>query len=70
VPRGHLDLRTIHCAALAGNARGDPVDRPCAVYLPQGYDAGSVDTGQVLLLHAFMGSAPGWLNVAPFALAS
>jgi S-formylglutathione hydrolase FrmB len=66
VPRGNLDLRTIHCAALAGNPRGDPVDRPCAVYLPQGYDAGSARYPVVVLLHAFMGSAQGWFNVAPF----
>jgi S-formylglutathione hydrolase FrmB len=67
VPRGRLDIQTVHCAALAGNPRGDPVDRPCAVYLPPGYDTGSARYPVVLLLHAFMGSGPGWFNVTPFA---
>jgi len=67
VPRGRLDIRTVHCAALVGNPRGDPVDRPCAVYLPQGYDAGTDRYPVVFLLHAFMGSGPGWFNVAPFS---
>lgn len=67
MPRGHLDIRTLHCAALTGNPRGDPVDRPCAVYLPEGYVAGARRYPVVVLLHAFMGSVPGWFNSAPFA---
>jgi S-formylglutathione hydrolase FrmB len=67
VPRGRLDVRTVHCAALAENPRGDPVDRPCAVYLPEGYDATEARFPVVVLLHAFLGSGPGWFNVAPFA---
>jgi pimeloyl-ACP methyl ester carboxylesterase len=67
VPHGRLDIQNIHCAALADNPRGDPVQRPCAVYLPQGYDAGGPPYPVVMLLHAFMGSALGWFNVAPFA---
>ena len=66
MPRGHLDIRTLHCAALTGNPRGDPVDRPCAVYLPEGYVAGARRYPVVVLLHAFMGSVPGWFNAAPF----
>jgi hypothetical protein len=66
VPRGQLDIRTIHCTALAGNPRGDPVDRPCAVYLPEGYDSRGKRYPVVLLLHAFMGSVPGWFNSLPF----
>lgn len=66
MPRGHLDIRTVHCGALAGNPRGDPVDRPCAVYLPEGYVAGAARYPVVVLLHAFMGSVPGWFNTTPF----
>jgi len=67
VPRGHLDIRSLHCAALAGNPRGDPVERPCAVYLPEGYQAGAARYPVVVLLHAFMGSVQGWFNTSPFA---
>ena len=57
----------MHCAALAGNPRGDPVDRPCAVYLPEGYESGARRYPVVVLLHAFMGSVPGWFNTSPFS---
>jgi putative esterase len=67
VPRGRLDIRTVHCAALVANPRGDPDERPCAVYLPEGYDAGAGRYPVVFLLHAFMGSGPGWFNAAPFS---
>ena len=67
MPRGRLDIRTVHCAALVANPRGDPSDRPCAVYLPEGYDAGTSRYPVVLLLHSFMGSGPGWFNAAPFS---
>jgi hypothetical protein len=67
VLRGRLDIRTVHCAALVANPRGDPVERPCAVYLPEGYDAGAARYPVVFLLHAFMGSGPGWFNTAPFS---
>ena len=66
MPRGHLDTRTMHCSALAGNPRGDPVDRPCAVYLPEAYVAGAARYPVVVLLHAFTGSVPGWFNTTPF----
>ena len=66
MPRGRLDIRNVHCAALVANPRGDPAERPCAVYLPEGYDAGSARYPVVFLLHAFTGSGPGWFNVVPF----
>ncbi len=65
--RGRLDIRTVHCAALVGNPRGDPVDRPCAVYLPEGYQDAGPGYPVVMLLHGYMGSGPGWFNVAPFS---
>ena len=66
MPRGRLDVHTIHCAALEGNPRGDPADRPCAVYLPEGYEASKERYPVVVLLHAFMGSCLGWFNTSPF----
>ena len=66
MPRGRLDIQTLRCAALAGNPRGDPAERPCPVYLPEGYAPGGPRYPVVVLLHAFMGSALGWFNAAPF----
>ncbi|HZJ52977.1 MAG TPA: alpha/beta hydrolase-fold protein [Myxococcaceae bacterium] len=66
MPRGRLDIQTVHCAALADNPRGDPVQRPCPVYLPEGYDPGGPRYPVVVLLHAFMGSAQAWFNTVPF----
>jgi pimeloyl-ACP methyl ester carboxylesterase len=37
------------------------------VYLPEGYQEGGPGYPVVVLLHAFMGSGPGWFNIAPFA---
>jgi S-formylglutathione hydrolase FrmB len=67
VPRGRLDVQTLHCRALEGNPRGDPVDRSCPVYLPEGYDGSSARYPVVVLLHAFLGTALGWFNSTPFS---
>jgi hypothetical protein len=67
MPRGRLDVQTVHCRALEGNPRGDPVDRPCPVYLPEGYDGSAARYPVVVLLHAFLGTALGWLNSTPFS---
>ncbi len=65
--KGQVDLHRLTCPALAGNPLGDPVERSCAVYLPPGYATSTVRYPVVVFLHAFLGSAAGWLNVSPFS---
>jgi S-formylglutathione hydrolase FrmB len=65
--KGQVDLHRVRCAALLGNALGDPVERPCVVYLPPGYATSAERYPVVVFLHAFLGSAAGWLNVSPFS---
>jgi S-formylglutathione hydrolase FrmB len=65
--KGQVVVHRVACPALQGNARGDPVERPCVVYLPPGYAASTERYPVVLFLHAFLGSALGWLNVSPFS---
>jgi S-formylglutathione hydrolase FrmB len=65
--KGQVALHTVLCPALAGNALGDPVERPCAVYLPPGYASSAERYPVVVFLHAFLGSAAGWLSVTPFS---
>jgi S-formylglutathione hydrolase FrmB len=65
--KGQLDVHRLRCPALVGNALGDAVERPCLVYLPPGYAGSSERYPVVLFLHAFLGSALGWLNVTPFS---
>jgi S-formylglutathione hydrolase FrmB len=65
--KGRVEVHRLACPALAGNALGDPDERTCVVYLPPGYDRGGDRFPLVVLLHAFLGSAEGWLNVSPFA---
>ncbi len=52
---------------MRGNVLGDPIERDCLVYLPPGYAASTERYPLVVFLHAFLGSAAGWLNVAPFS---
>jgi len=65
--KGRLHLHRLECPALQGNALGDPVERDCLVYLPPGYGGSSERYPLVVFLHAFLGSAAGWLNVSPFS---
>jgi S-formylglutathione hydrolase FrmB len=65
--KGQVELHRVQCPALTGNALGDPVERPCAVYLPPGYATSAERYPVVFFLHAFLGTAAGWLNVSPFS---
>ncbi len=65
--KGQVQLHRLACPALRGNPLGDPVERDCVVYLPPGYASSAQRYPVVVFLHAFLGSAAGWLNVAPFA---
>ncbi|MGO9063808.1 MAG: alpha/beta hydrolase [Myxococcaceae bacterium] len=65
--KGQAHLHRLECPALRGNPLGDPVERDCVVYLPPGYGASAERYPLVVFLHAFLGSAAGWLNVAPFS---
>ena len=65
--KGQVELHRLQCPALSGNPLGDPVERPCVVYLPPGYAGSDERYPVVLFLHAFLGSALGWLNVSPFS---
>jgi S-formylglutathione hydrolase FrmB len=65
--KGQVAVHWLRCPALVDNALGDPVERACAVYLPPGYAASTERYPVVLFLHAFLGSAAGWLNVSPFS---
>jgi pimeloyl-ACP methyl ester carboxylesterase len=53
--------------ALAGNPLGDPARRPLYALLPPGREDGR-GLPAVYFLHAFTGSARGWLNVSAFGL--
>jgi S-formylglutathione hydrolase FrmB len=64
---GQTQLHRLLCPALRGNPLGDPVERDCVVYLPPGYATSAQRYPVVVFLHSFLGSAAGWLNVAPFA---
>lgn len=65
--KGRVEVHRVPCPSLAGNPLGDPQERPCVVYLPPGYGQGADRFPVVVFLHAFLGSAQGWLNVTPFA---
>jgi S-formylglutathione hydrolase FrmB len=65
--KGQLDVHRLRCPALEGNALGDPIERACAVYVPPGYASSKERYPVVVFLHAFLGSAAGWLNVSPFS---
>jgi S-formylglutathione hydrolase FrmB len=65
--KGQVEVHRVPCPALQGNPLGDPVERPCVVYLPPGYAGGTERYPLVVFLHAFLGSALGWLNTSPFS---
>jgi S-formylglutathione hydrolase FrmB len=65
--KGQLEVHQLQCPALVGNPLGDPSERPCLVYLPPGYVNSQERYPVVLFLHAFLGSALGWLNVSAFS---
>jgi pimeloyl-ACP methyl ester carboxylesterase len=66
--KGRTEVHRVQCAALVGNPLGDSSERACVVYLPPGYQASEARYPVVVFLHAFLGSALGWLNVSPFSL--
>ncbi len=56
--RGQLHFDTVESAALAGNALGDPAQRPVIVYTPPGYDPqGSRAYPTLYVLHGYTGDA-------------
>ena len=56
--RGHLHFDTVESAALAGNALGDPAQRPVIVYTPPGHDPqGSRAYPTLYVLHGYTGDA-------------
>ncbi|HZZ00580.1 MAG TPA: alpha/beta hydrolase-fold protein [Candidatus Baltobacteraceae bacterium] len=60
--RGDLHVDFIRSNALAGNALGDPGERPVAVYAPPGYDAeGSQRYPVLYVLHGYTGNVAGLL---------
>ena len=65
--KGQVSLHRLQCPALRGNPLGDPAERTCVVYLPPGYAASSERYPLLVFLHAFLGTAAGWLNVSPFS---
>lgn len=61
--QGDLHLGTVTSAALAGNALGDPLQRPVAVYTPPGYDAqGSQRYPVLYCLHGYTGTVGALLG--------
>ena len=60
---GSLEIDTIASAALAGNALGDPAERPLAVYTPPGYDdEGSQRYPVLYCLHGYTGDVAGLIG--------
>jgi S-formylglutathione hydrolase FrmB len=67
----HGDVRVdfITSAALAGNALGDPAERPVAAYLPPGYDAlGSRRYPVLYVLHGYTGDVAALLGARPWEI--
>ena len=61
--RGDVRVDFITSDALAGNALGDPAERPVAVYVPPGYDAGGSKRYPVLyVLHGYTGNVAALLG--------
>ena len=61
----HIDRVT--SAALAGNALGDPAERPVLVYTPPGYDPqGSRAFPTLYVLHGYTGSALALVGARPW----
>ncbi len=65
--RGDLRIDVVQSAALAGNALGDPAQRPVAVYLPAGYDReGSRRYPVLYCLHGYTGNAAALVSARPW----
>lgn len=65
--RGALHIDSVASAALAGNALGDPAERPTIVYTPPGYDPeGSQSYPVLYVLHGYSGSATALLSARPW----
>jgi S-formylglutathione hydrolase FrmB len=65
--RGDVRVDFISSAALAGNALGDPVERPVAVYVPPRYDAlGSRRYPVLYLLHGYTANSLAALASRPW----
>ena len=66
---GRIDHRTISSAVLAGNALGDPAERPLWVYVPPGY---ADDSGRrypsVYVLQGYTGHVAMWANRSAYRL--
>src|SRR5471030_852640 len=64
---GTLHLDRIESPALAGNALGDPANRPVAVYTPPGYDAAGSRRYPVLYcLHGYTGDVGALIGTRPW----
>ncbi len=65
--RGRLHFDRIESAALAGNALGDPAQRPVVVYTPPGYDPqGSRAYPTLYVLHGYTGDATALVGARPW----
>jgi predicted alpha/beta superfamily hydrolase len=65
--RGSLHFDRITSAALAGNALGDPAERPVIVYTPPGYDPqGSRVFPTLYVLHGYTGDATALIGARPW----
>jgi S-formylglutathione hydrolase FrmB len=64
---GDLHIDFIESPALAGNALGDPSERPVIVYTPPGYDAaGSARYPVHYVLHGYTGTGPALIASRPW----
>lgn len=64
---GRLHIDRITSAALAGNALGDPAERPVVVYTPPGYDPqGSRAYPALYVLHGYTGDAAALISARPW----
>lgn len=56
----------VESEALRGNPLGDPSVRPLFVWTPPGHEGSEQRLPSLYLLHAMLGQARSWFNVAPF----
>jgi S-formylglutathione hydrolase FrmB len=64
--RGRFDEHTIGSEALAGNALGDPAERPLWVYTPPGYADGNARHPSIYVIQGLTGQVDMWWNRKPF----
>ena len=57
----------VESEALRGNPLGDPSSRPLFVWTPPGYESDERPRPSIYVLHAMLGQARSWFNVAPFS---